>query len=127
MRLNQPEEFAVAQRAIEAELGVRYPETAPQLLAELSGIVGTAHYHRVLERARLLVITADVIAQRGELGELLIENEYLLPFMVEENGEWPDVYGFDATGCVAVYSVHTIVEEWESPAAFLHWVRTFVP
>lgn len=127
MWINQPNDFAVVIRAIEAELGLQYPIAAPDMLTELSSIVGSTQHHAVFEHARLLVTSTDVIAQRGELGESLIEGGYFLPFLIDENGEWPDIYGFDATGRVAVFCVHTIVAEWASPADFLHWVRTFTP
>lgn len=130
MRLDSPADLAAALRATEIALGVRYPPAAPRLLAELSTIVGTPQHHALFARARVLVTADDVSAPRDELGGQLI-NGYLLPFLSDERGKRPDIYGFDMTDPkldrIAVFSVHTIVESWATPAAFLHWVRTFTP
>ncbi|MHB1155370.1 MAG: hypothetical protein ACYC26_00885 [Phycisphaerales bacterium] len=130
MQIDPPAYFTVALRAIEAALGVRYPPTAPRLLTELSTVVGTPKHHFLFERAHLLVTVADVTAPQDELGNRLIDG-YLLPFMLDDQGQWPDIYGFDMADPVleriAVFSVHTIVEDWASPTDFLHWIRTFVP
>lgn len=130
MPLDPSADFAVALHAIEAATGVRYPPSAPQLLTELSTIAGTPQHHAIFENARLLVTEADVRAPRDEMNSPLIEG-YLLPFMTDNQGEWPDVYGFDMADPtfdrIAMYSVHTIVEDWPDAARFLQWVRTFVP
>jgi hypothetical protein len=131
MRLQSPEDFANATRAVEVELGVRYPPSAPGLLAGLAAILEKGHPHGLFKGARLLTTAAAVATTRDELGGPLHDG-YLLPFLTDDGrGEFPDVYGFDlsdpARNRVAVYAVHTIVETWPSPAAFLAWVHGFVP
>ena len=130
MRLDSPAHFAAALSETEMALGVRYPANTPQLLSELSTIVGSPKHHGVFERARLLVTPADVTAPRDELGGRLVEG-YLLPFLIGDDDQWPSVYGFEMAGVntdrIAVYSVHTIVESWADSAAFLKWVSSFKP
>jgi hypothetical protein len=130
MRLVSPADFAAELSGTEGVLGVCYPTTAPGLLADLSAIVGSPKHYGLFERATLLVTPANVCAPRDELGGRLVDG-YLLPFMSDDAGEWPDIYGFDMADPklerVVVYSVHTIVEQWPNAEAFITWVRNFVP
>jgi hypothetical protein len=130
MRLESPADFATAIRTIEAELGVRYPPSAAGFFAELAAVVGTGHPHGLFTEAHLLTTATAVAALRDEVGGPLYDG-YLLPFLSDAQGEFPDVYGFDLTDPardrVAIYAVHTIVNTWPSPAAFLAWAHTFVP
>ncbi|HEX8915400.1 MAG TPA: hypothetical protein VF796_23810 [Humisphaera sp.] len=130
MRLQSPEHFATAIRAVEAELGVRYPPLAAGLFAELAAILDSGHPHGLFKGGRLLTTATVVAAMRDELGGPLYDG-YLLPFLSDEQGKFPNVYGFDLSdperSRVAVYSVHTIVEVWPTVAAFLAWAHDFVP
>jgi hypothetical protein len=126
MSLDLPAAFATTIRSIEAELGIRYPSSAAQLFSALSSIVGRPQHHGIFEHARLLVSSAAVAAVRNELGGRLIDG-YLLPFLQVEQGQWPDVYGYDLAdptrNRIAVYSVHTIVHDWPNQDEFLNWIR----
>jgi hypothetical protein len=125
MQIESPATFAAAIRAIEADLGLRYPSSAPELFLALSAIVGSSKLRGVFEQARLLVTSADVAAVRNEVGGRLIDGN-LLPFLQVEEGQWPDLYGYDMgdpiRNRIAVYSVHTVVHDWPSPEAFLNWI-----
>ena len=131
MRPQSPEDFSNAIRAIEVELGVRYPPSAVGLLADLAAMLHTGHPHGLFKDARLLTTPTAVAMMRDEPGGPLYDR-YLLPFLSDDGrGQFPDVYGFDlsdpAGNRVAVYAVHTIVDVWPSPAAFLAWAHSFVP
>jgi hypothetical protein len=122
-----PDTFAASIRAIESDLGVRYPPSAAHLFSALSAIVGTSQHHGVFERGRLLASSAEVAAVQDDLGGRLIDG-YLLPFLQVEQTQSPHVYGYDLAdpmrNRIAVYSVHTIVHDWPNEEAFLHWIRS---
>jgi hypothetical protein len=117
--------YVVAIRAIEAELGIRYPPSAPQLLANLAKLLSSQPSGSGwFEQARLLTTPETVAAQFDELEEPLYQ-DLLLPFLVDysRGGEFPDVYGYDLSDAkqnrIAVFSVHTFVQVWPTPEAFL--------
>ena len=55
----------------------------------------------------------------------------LLPFMIEELPQWPDIYAFDLTDPerdrVVVWSDHAVVAEWNTLDEFLNWIRSTPP
>jgi hypothetical protein len=128
MQFVSPADFAAAIEVIEMELGIRYPAYAAELFAELSTIIGTDKNRGLFQHAHLLLSAAEVAAERDELGHALIDG-CLLSFLHDEQGECPDIYGFDLSdpGRIVAYSVHAIVQRWNSRDGFLDWVRTFVP
>ncbi|MGC4005214.1 MAG: hypothetical protein QM811_19680 [Pirellulales bacterium] len=67
----------------------------PRLFAELASIVDSGHPHdSFFKEARLLTTAEAVAAIRDALGRPIYDG-YLLPILSLEQGEFPDVYGFD--------------------------------
>jgi hypothetical protein len=125
MQLESADSFEAAIRTIEAELRIQYPKSAPQLFSDLSAIIETSPH---LGNARLLVSSAEVAALKTEVGSRLMDG-YLLPFLREGEGRFPNIYGYDladpARNRIAIYRVHTIVHDWPSPQAFLKSIKKY--
>jgi hypothetical protein len=125
--------YVIAIRGIEAALGIRYPPSAPQLLANLAKLLSSqATSSGWFEQARLLTTPETVAAQFDELEDPLYQ-DLLLPFLVDysRGEEFPDVYGYDLSdpeqNRIAVFSIHTFVQLWPTPEAFLKWMSNEHP
>jgi hypothetical protein len=107
---------------IEQAFGFKYPMSFVSMLEELSALLGTDKFRRAFSETRLILSAAEIAGARASTPTAL------LPFMLEEQRSWQDIYAFDLDSGgpefrVAVWADHAIVMAWESFPVFFEWIR----
>jgi hypothetical protein len=114
---------------------------SPMIFDELKCALGSRNCHILRELSEfineLLLVVNDISNQKFfnnfKLPDTqdvdLIERAYdnLLPFAVESENGRHDIYCYDfeqeAHPKVVAFSGHAIVKRWDSPRAFINWLR----
>lgn len=107
---------------IESALSFRYPPSFVSMVEEFAAIVASEDFQRIFPATRL-ILTYSQVAEEREMIPIS-----LLPFMLEEQTTWNDIFAFDTDGeCdefrVVVWADHAIVETWDSFPVFFQWIR----
>jgi hypothetical protein len=92
-----------------------------QVFDRLTAVMATHAFQTRFPTARLLRTASEIEAARANLPVSLV------PFMREDQQQWPDIYAFSADDRqrerIVVWSDHAIVAGWDTFDAFLDWVR----
>ena len=95
------------------------------VVEQLTPVIATPAFRDRFPTARLLRTPSDCEAACEKTPPAL------LPFMIEEHPQWPDVYALyladPELDRVVVWSDHAVVAEWNTFDELLDWIRSTPP
>src|ERR1700677_1560474 len=135
---------------IERILGFTYPPSFHSLIEEFTTLCSTQGFKQAFPAAKLLLSAPDIFKERENMDirenlgvavgpPLPVEwdtdfsSSTLVPFLRDEQPQWPDTYAFDLESqgpeyyvVVWSYSDPMVVHDWNGFPVFLRWMREFI-